>query len=313
MNTTTKMKKAALVYLAILFLGYIFTRAEEPHAGQPSSQNVGFASGTIAGNTPKTLFNSGDELHVLSVAGLNLRPRKDFKGRALRKLEYGKKVRVVHAGQNLPLQPSHTADAVAPHLSPWVRGKWICARYKDYEGYIFDGYLSPLPAPQRKRKKRYRNKRLFSVALRDYVIENFKTVNTQQSDENFSSAGEGPPYRESPSHSEEARGKQIRDESGDEDAYIVTLRLENGFTMICHCWPGAQSTEFIMKNLRLTDAYNLAAALVYAYRLDKSVLKDLIFVRNRQGEIYKVTGRKHKYILIKRTHKDTVSLKMTLS
>lgn len=96
-------------------------------------------------------YKNGDELNVLAQSGLKLRaePNSD---KTLATIPFGATVTVSE-------EPSHDA----PFESNGIKGFWLKVKYKDKIGYVFDGLLSWLPAPDKSCK-----------SLEDYANKNFK-------------------------------------------------------------------------------------------------------------------------------------------
>ncbi|NPV01639.1 MAG: SH3 domain-containing protein [Brevinematales bacterium] len=82
-------------------------------------------------------YAPGDKLTVLAPSGLNLREKADINGKLVIKVPYGGKLTVLK-------------DAAKPVVFSFdnIDGHWVYADYAGKKGYIFDGYLSTLPAPE---------------------------------------------------------------------------------------------------------------------------------------------------------------------
>ncbi|NPV01640.1 MAG: SH3 domain-containing protein [Brevinematales bacterium] len=82
-------------------------------------------------------YAPGDTLNVLAISGLNLREKADINGKPI--------VKVPYAGMLTVLK-----DTAKPVVFSFdnIDGHWVYAEYEGKKGYIFDGYLSKLPAPQ---------------------------------------------------------------------------------------------------------------------------------------------------------------------
>lgn len=91
-------------------------------------------------------YKKGDTLHVWAKSGLNMRegPGTDFP--KMKKLEYGDQVKVID--QQLY---SHSLSLTIlkkkkKHNQFKLTGHWVKVKIGKREGYVFDGYLSRLPA-----------------------------------------------------------------------------------------------------------------------------------------------------------------------
>ena len=97
-------------------------------------------------------YNTGDMLSVFAVSGMNLRDAP--KGNVLQKLPFGTKVRTLEAKR------SGSTERIEG-----ISGNWVRVSYNNTEGYIFDGFLSRLPAPSAD-----------VVGLEDYSKRYFKSI-----------------------------------------------------------------------------------------------------------------------------------------
>ena len=77
------------------------------------------------------------EKYNYALSGINLREDKTLNSKILLNIPYGEKVLVLN----------ETLDYFEVDN---ISGNWVKIRYKDVEGYVFGGYLSVLPAPNRK-------------------------------------------------------------------------------------------------------------------------------------------------------------------
>ena len=88
-----------------------------------------------------TRFKDGETLYIWAASGLNLRDKPDAKGTKLITIPYGSKVVVQpNIGVKVPFEVEQSKDFS-------VKGYWLLVKYENTEGYIFDGFLSKLPAP----------------------------------------------------------------------------------------------------------------------------------------------------------------------
>ncbi len=77
------------------------------------------------------------EKYNYALSGINLREDKTLNSKILLNIPYGEKVFVL----------KETSDYFKIDN---IIGNWVKVRYKDVEGYVFGGYLSVIPAPNRK-------------------------------------------------------------------------------------------------------------------------------------------------------------------
>ena len=79
------------------------------------------------------IYKSGDRLRVLS-SSLAFRDNPSFKGKLNWVIPYGHKIKVVRkTGKVLTIEG--------------IRGQWVEVIHQGQKGFVFDGYLSQLPAP----------------------------------------------------------------------------------------------------------------------------------------------------------------------
>jgi len=88
------------------------------------------------GNTVEP-FEVGSQLYVTAQSGLHLRTSPDIHARSIKVIYLGESVQVLD-------QP----DSLTTFMKiDWVAGQWILVEHEGEEGYVFDGYLSPLTVP----------------------------------------------------------------------------------------------------------------------------------------------------------------------
>ena len=80
-------------------------------------------------------YIAGQPLNVLAISGMNLRDAP--KGVVLQKIPYGARIKT--------LQPKENAN---PDTIEGIQGNWVKVEYNGSTGFLFDGFLSTLPAPE---------------------------------------------------------------------------------------------------------------------------------------------------------------------
>jgi hypothetical protein len=86
-------------------------------------------------------FKEGENIHVWASSGLNMRSKPDAKAEKLATIPYGAKVVVQpNIGVKIPFEVEEFKGFV-------VKGYWLLVKYDNTEGFVFDGFLSRLPAP----------------------------------------------------------------------------------------------------------------------------------------------------------------------
>jgi hypothetical protein len=79
-------------------------------------------------------YNIGDTLQVFALSGIRLRDKPG--GTVLTTIPYGSQVVTL---ERMPGDREETVDGIV--------GNWVSVSFKGKKGYVFDGYLSILPAP----------------------------------------------------------------------------------------------------------------------------------------------------------------------
>jgi hypothetical protein len=80
-------------------------------------------------------YTAGQTLNVLTSSGMNLRDAP--KGTVLQKIPYGARIKT--------LQAKSTTN---PETIEGIQGNWVKVEYNGTLGFVFDGFLSTLPAPE---------------------------------------------------------------------------------------------------------------------------------------------------------------------
>lgn len=87
-------------------------------------------------------FKEGETLNVWAASGLNMRDKPDAKAAKVSTIPYGAKVFVQpNIGLKIPFE-------VEEFKGFMVKGYWLLVKYGNTEGFVFDGFLSRLPAPK---------------------------------------------------------------------------------------------------------------------------------------------------------------------
>jgi hypothetical protein len=83
-------------------------------------------------------YTEGTKLNVFASSGLKLRAFPNLQSEVIDIVRYGDRVEVL----NTFAFTDEKADRI-----DWIDGHWILVEYDGIAGYLFDGYLSPLPFP----------------------------------------------------------------------------------------------------------------------------------------------------------------------
>ncbi len=115
---------------------------------------------TIGLTAQTSRFKDGETLNVWASSGLNMRDKPDAKATKIAAIPYGAKVIVQqNIGVKIPFEVEEFKGFV-------VKGLWLLVKYGDKEGFVFDGFLSRLPAP----------KKADSLRFEGYLNSNFKKI-----------------------------------------------------------------------------------------------------------------------------------------
>lgn len=96
-------------------------------------------------------YKKGDKLNVLA-SSLNMRNKPSIKAKKTGRVPYGAKITALETSTK-----SFTSEG--------IKGHWVKVKYGKRIGYIFDGYLTKLPAPPKNCKgfKHYANSKLGKI------------------------------------------------------------------------------------------------------------------------------------------------------
>lgn len=119
-----------------------------------------FVLQTIVVMAQTSRFKDNETLSVWATSGLNMRDKPHAKATKLISIPYGAKVVVQpNIGVKIPFE-------VEEFKGFTVKGLWLLVKYGDKEGFVFDGFLSRLPAP----------KKADSLRFEGYLTSNFKKI-----------------------------------------------------------------------------------------------------------------------------------------
>lgn len=115
-------------------------------------------------------YSQGDVLHVWANSGLNMRegPGTDFP--KIKKLEYGDQVQVVDNYLNSTPFATTVINRSKKNREFVMNGFWVRVKLGNQEGYVFDGYLSRIPAMK---KSRDHNNNIQTESFMEYAQREF--------------------------------------------------------------------------------------------------------------------------------------------
>lgn len=96
------------------------------------------------------IYQSQDSSAVWAISGLNMRKSPNLNSKKITTIPYGESVKIIEKNTissilKVSLQPEISFDkGKIPAIQ--IEGNWTKVRYKDKIGYVFDGFLSKLPA-----------------------------------------------------------------------------------------------------------------------------------------------------------------------
>lgn len=93
--------------------------------------------GESSAASPDINLSETEAYYVLAAAGLRMRADASLDGEKMSVVEYGEKVQVV------------TNDNSAPIVVNGIKGRMLRAVYKNETGYMFEGYMSSIPVPDK--------------------------------------------------------------------------------------------------------------------------------------------------------------------
>jgi hypothetical protein len=92
-------------------------------------------------------YNQGDELIVWAKSGLNLREEPNIQSKVITKIVLGETV-VAQGGKDLGVGGLEIKDkqtlADGKGFTMTLRGRWVKVKFNDFEGFLFDAYLSKI-------------------------------------------------------------------------------------------------------------------------------------------------------------------------
>lgn len=122
---------------------------------------------TIGLTAQTSRFKDGEILNVWATSGLNMRDKPDAKSTKIAAIPYGAKVVVQpNIGIKIPFEVEEFKGFV-------VKGLWLLVKYGDKEGFVFDGFLSRLPALDKNEKEdlvSYLEKKIGKISDKNTLI-----------------------------------------------------------------------------------------------------------------------------------------------
>jgi hypothetical protein len=88
-----------------------------------------------------TFQNEHNQYHVMALSGLKMRDLPSLQGKKVLTIPYNGKVQIINDGNEydeLKIQEFEDFN---------ITGNWVKVRYQETEGFVFDGYLTPMELP----------------------------------------------------------------------------------------------------------------------------------------------------------------------
>jgi len=120
----------------------------------------------VLSDSYSVVYKKGNSLNVLATS-LNMRDKPSIKAQKIANVLYGAKVTVLQKTKK-------------SYQSEGIKGGWVLVKYGRKKGYIFDGYLTKLPAPPKycKNMEQYALKRLGRIDRKPRTIEKRSNINS---------------------------------------------------------------------------------------------------------------------------------------
>jgi len=197
------------------------------------------------GSNPLT---EGQEVSVVANSGLSLRAAPSVFSEVLEVIPFGESVII--------LEDKELSERNTERIE-WVDGKWSLVSFEGIEGYVFDGFLSPLAVPL-KEFELVDESFDFSYAIRswmDYHFTEVKAADTIISESDF--------------------------------ARIIHYYDDNQ-RMIEKDQSNYYSVELTLDNVRIMDVYHLLLGMVPDKTNRQYVQKQSLFIENADQELSEV-------------------------
>ena len=213
-----------------------------------------------------------EQLHnVFALSGLKLRLAPALNAEV---------ITVIDFGESLTLIKTLDRDLYHPPSIEWTQGSWALVDYDGMTGYIYDGFISDLPFPT----PRLTNEQFGLTPLLDeYISTNLDSV--------FKS--DTVKY-----HIKQDRNYHIK----------VKHYLADGVRYDRHQYIDKEKGVLTLPDTRITDAYQFIRALLIGYDEGQKILKNVLFKKDENGNIYEISDRFRRHLIIKSYDGQNVSV-----
>ncbi|MCB0635051.1 MAG: SH3 domain-containing protein, partial [Lewinella sp.] len=204
-----------------------------------------------------TNYSAGDQLHVVAPSGLNMRDAPGTHGQRVGQIPWGETVTVINT--------LGFADDFAGTFESFD-GHWVQVRYQDWEGYVFDAYLSQFPIITDLEAASAEYDGAFSDF--DGMYDFWPLMLRAYAEQGIGRTGDPVQYLE--------RG-------GGEMAHVMVLQnLRNDHLLVEHGYWEGSSAELQLRDVRNSEVYFLVMQLVEKLpndiiSLDEGRLKNIVY------------------------------------
>ncbi len=221
----------------------------------------------ISGTTLATDNKDNLTAEVVAQSGLTLRAEASKYSDILEVIPFAESVIILEEAR-------HNAERIN-----WVEGAWVKVDFEGTVGYVFDGFLSPLPTPL-KEFELVGDDLDFTYAFESWM--DYRFVQVQMSD------------------------TIIREDS---HAKIIHY-LENDQRMIQQDRPGYYMVEGVLSDVRIMDVYHLFLNMVPDKINRKYVSDQTVFLENPDQEVQEIKIQLDRQVKIKRLDNGQIKVRL---
>jgi hypothetical protein len=199
---------------------------------------------------------------VFALSGLKLRLAPALNAEVITVIDFGEAVTVLKTLDDQLYTP--------PEIE-WTAGSWALVNYDGMTGYVYDGFISRLPFPS----PRLTNES-FGLAnlLDEYVAQHLNP---------------------------EIKPDTIKYHVEMDRHYHIKIKhyLNDGIRYNRHLFLEKEKATLTIPNIRITDAYQFVRSLLIGYDKGAEILNGVLFKQDANGDIYEISDRYRKNLIIK--------------
>jgi len=204
---------------------------------------------------------------VVAQSGLTLRAEASKYSDIIEVIPFGESVSILE-------ETRHNEERIN-----WVDGGWVKVEFEGTVGYVFDGFLSPLPTPL-KEFELVGDDLDFTYAFESWM--DYRFVQIQMSDTTMR----------------------------EDDFAKITQYLENDQLMIQQDRPGYYMVEGVLSDVRIMDVYHLFLNMVPDKINRKYVADQTIFLEDENLEVDEIKIQMDKQVKIKRLDNGQIKVRL---